>query len=44
LVKAALKQQKPVVIVNRGQTKADGMVTAKINASITEVLPGLIDA
>ena len=44
LVKAALKQQKPVVIVNRGQTKADGMVTAKINASIAEVLPGLIDA
>jgi len=43
LVKAALKQQKPVVVINRGNTKADGLVTAKINASITDVLPGLID-
>lgn len=43
LVKAALKQQKPVVVVNRGETKADGLVTAKINSSIVEVLPGLID-
>lgn len=42
LVKSALKQQKPVVVVNRGPTKADGLVTAKINASITDVLPGII--
>lgn len=43
LVKAALKQQKPVVVINRGQTKADGLVTAKINSSIVDVLPGLLD-
>lgn len=43
LVKSALKQQKPVIVINRGETKADGLVTAKINSSIVDVLPGLID-
>ena len=43
LVKAALKQQKPVVVINRGPTKADGIVTAKINSSIVDVLSGLLD-
>jgi len=43
LVKSAIKQEKPVVVVNRGPTKADGLVTAKINSSISEVLPVLLN-
>ena len=38
LVKQAIIQEKPVVIVNLGPTKADGLVSVKINASASTVL------
>lgn len=38
LVKQAISQEKPVVIVNLGPTKADGFVSVKINASASDVL------
>lgn len=38
LVKQAITQEKPVVIVNLGPTKADGLVSVKINASASTVL------
>lgn len=41
LVKQALNQEKPVVVVNLGPTKADGFVSIKINASTSEVLKEL---
>ncbi len=43
LIKSALKQEKPVVVVNKGPTKADGLVTAKINSPIVDCLPGLLN-
>lgn len=43
LVKLALRLQKPVVIVNLGATRADGLVMAKINASLAEALPLLLN-
>jgi NAD-dependent SIR2 family protein deacetylase len=38
LVKQAINQEKPVVVVNLGPTKADGFVSVKINASTSIVL------
>ena len=38
LVKQAINQEKPVVVVNLGPTKADGFVSVKINASTSNVL------
>lgn len=32
----------PIVIVNRGETDGDPIATAKVDASISEVLPGLL--
>jgi hypothetical protein len=37
-VKQAINQEKPVVVVNLGPTKADGFVSVKINASTSIVL------
>ncbi|MFQ5523952.1 MAG: NAD-dependent deacetylase [Acidimicrobiia bacterium] len=36
-------QGKPVVIINRGETEADHLAAAKLDASIGEVLPELVD-
>ncbi|MBN9607033.1 MAG: NAD-dependent deacetylase [Actinomycetales bacterium] len=41
LVDQAVKRRIPVVIVNRGETKADRRATLKIDAGTTEVLSGL---
>ncbi len=38
LVKQAINQQKPVVVVNLGPTKADGLVSVKINSSTSVTL------
>jgi NAD-dependent SIR2 family protein deacetylase len=38
LVKQAINQEKPVVVVNLGPTKADGFVSVKINASTSLAL------
>ena len=38
----ALERGIPVVVVNRGATAADTFATAKVEASISEVLPGLL--
>lgn len=34
----------PIVIINRGETEADNLATAKIDAGIGEVLPDLVEA
>lgn len=34
----------PVVVVNRGETMADGFAAAKVDASISEVVPSLLSA
>jgi NAD-dependent deacetylase len=39
----AARQEKPIVIVNRGETEADHLAAAKIDAGIGEVLPDLVD-
>jgi NAD-dependent SIR2 family protein deacetylase len=41
LVKQAKKRELPVVIVNLGETKADGIADVKLNASTTEILKEL---
>jgi NAD-dependent SIR2 family protein deacetylase len=38
LVKQAINQEKPVIVVNLGPTKADGFVSVKINASTSLAL------
>ena len=41
LVKQAKKRELPVVIVNLGETKADGIADVKLNASTTDILEEL---
>jgi len=44
LVMAAVEQGKPVAVVNRGPTRADGVATLRIEARLGEVLPALAAA
>lgn len=44
LVERARRRRLPVVIVNRGQTRADAKATVKIDAGTTEVLQALTSA
>lgn len=44
LVERARRRRLPVVIVNRGATRADARATVKIDAGTTEVLSALADA
>lgn len=44
LVERARRRRLPVVIVNRGQTRADARATVKIDAGTSEVLTALADA
>lgn len=39
----AAHQGKPIVIVNRGETEADHLASAKVDAGIGDVLPVLVD-
>jgi NAD-dependent deacetylase len=39
----AAHRSMPIVIINRGETEADNLATAKIDASIGDALPGLVD-
>lgn len=43
LLERARRRRLPVVIVNRGQTRADGRATVKIDAGTSEVLRALAD-
>lgn len=40
-VRRAAEKQKPIVIVNRGETRGDPLATARIDAPLGEVLPQL---
>ncbi len=44
VVMRAAHQGRPVVIINRGETEADRLAAAKIDASIGDTLPGLVEA
>lgn len=44
LVERARRRKLPVVIVNRGQTRADATATVKIDAGTSDVLPALASA
>ena len=39
----AAGQQKPIIVINQGETEADDLAAAKIDAAIGEVLPALVD-
>ncbi|MFJ9556600.1 NAD-dependent protein deacetylase [Nocardiopsis sp. NPDC101807] len=43
-VKRAVEQGKPVVVLNRGQTRADGVAALTVDAGCSEVLRSLADA
>lgn len=43
VVMRAAVQQKPIVIINKGETEADHIAAVKINSGIGEVLPDLVD-
>jgi NAD-dependent SIR2 family protein deacetylase len=43
-VRAAARQEKPVVILNLGRTRADDLAALKIEAPCDEVLVGMVDA
>ena len=43
IVMRAATQSKPLVIINKGQTEADHLAAAKIEAGIGEVLPDIVD-
>jgi NAD-dependent SIR2 family protein deacetylase len=43
VVQRAAIQGKPVVIINKGETDADNIAAARIDAGIGEVLPDLVD-
>jgi NAD-dependent SIR2 family protein deacetylase len=43
LVKQAISQDKPVVVVNLGPTKADGLISVKISAPTSSVLEEIFD-
>ena len=38
----AAQQSKPIVIINKGETEADGLAAVKISADIGQVLPGIV--
>jgi hypothetical protein len=42
-VRHAAKQGKPVVIINRGQTRGDNLATIKLDAGVSEALTWLAD-
>jgi NAD-dependent SIR2 family protein deacetylase len=42
-VRHTAKQAKPVVIINRGQTRGDGLATIKLDAGVSEALRWLAD-
>jgi NAD-dependent SIR2 family protein deacetylase len=44
LVERARRRRIPVVIINRGETRADARATVKIDAGTSEILPALRDA
>ena len=39
----AARALKPVVVVNKGETEADGVAQVKLDAGIGDVLPDLVD-
>ena len=43
VVLRAANQQKPIVIINKGETDADKLAVVRIDAGIGETLPGLVD-
>jgi NAD-dependent deacetylase len=43
VVQRAAQQDKPIVIINQGETDADGIAAVKLEAGIGEVLPDLVD-
>lgn len=43
VVMRAAVQQKPIVIINKGETEADHIATVKIDSGIGEVLPDLVE-
>ena len=43
IVMRAAAQGKPIVVINRGDTEADHLAAAKLEAGIGEVLPGLVN-
>lgn len=43
VVMRAAVQQKPIVIINKGDTEADHLAAAKIDAGIGDVFPDLVD-
>lgn len=44
LIERARRRRLPIVIVNRGQTRADPRASVKIDAGTSDVLPRLVDA
>jgi len=44
LVSQAKKQKKPVVVINRGPTKADSLATVRIEAGTSEALVAMSEA
>lgn len=43
VVLKAAQQAKPIVIINKGETDADGIAAVKIDAGIGDVLPEIVD-
>jgi NAD-dependent SIR2 family protein deacetylase len=43
-VKACASQEKPIIIINRGETRADELATVKVDATLGEVLPSMVAA
>lgn len=43
IVMRAATQSKPIVIINKGETEADHLAAARIEAGIGEVLPDIVD-
>lgn len=43
IVMRAATQSKPIVIINKGETEADHLASARIEAGIGEVLPDIVD-
>ncbi|WP_041295516.1 NAD-dependent protein deacetylase [Isoptericola variabilis] len=42
-VRHAAKREKPIVIVNRGETRGDPLATVKVDAGVTETLTELVE-
>ena len=43
VVFAAADQSKPIVVINRGETEADGLAAVKLEDAIGDVLPEIVD-